>query len=209
MTEMLSLLKIVLKTDEEHQAPGHWRSTLLNELGSTTRSTVAGTCRSGLRLLLEEWSGSATLTIRVQSSSVEPPEALLQRAKRVSKQLAERTEWATQLSLVQEGDIAQTDTCFSTILNELTDCGNVTALSLSVAHITPQLMSEVEAALPQLESLVLSTGDREGTAELPDPDCMPDIEHLTVHAIAPGSQAGLWTSIGPFLPQLVSTVGTC
>ncbi len=184
-----------------------------NRRDSDERLLLAHTHRADLSLLLGEWEKSAlSIDAAILQLAVpgEPVPRLLRRMRAAREQLQRRREGSTRLCFrqVEAGVMSPEDTWWQVALSNLIGaCDTITQCSLYLRHIPHQLLCLAGQALPALRVLELGSPGDWGSfsAQLPSPSHLPSLRELTIkRTVAPETQTTLWTSVAPYLPQLLN-----
>lgn len=201
MAHELTLGGPLLRADDAPALPDPWLDALLGALGSADGTALSRTCTPALNWLLADWP-SATLTLFIKEQ--EGQAALASRLAAVQSALVRRGAKPTAFVLRQQGDVPADDPRWPVFLAILS--------SPAAVSVTMQLQQLPGRVLPDtlvfhaLQRLTLSqpSTDQPGTLELPPPTTIPNLCHLIIHTISVACAAGLWASVAPYLPQLVS-----
>ncbi len=140
----------------------------------------------------------------------EPALQLLSRMRMGREHLQRRSRGSTRLVFEQVADgMSQEDTWWQVALPCLAGFCDTTDCCIYLQHIPQQLLSLAGEALPALRTLELGSPRENGldslvSAQLPPPTDLPSLRDLTVQRTAAGTHISLWTSVAPYLAQLIS-----
>ncbi len=153
-------------------------------LDGTDRAAVAQTCKGSLQWFLQDWP-EATMHVGVRPAGAELPQRLLASTQRAKQRLLLRGQHSTAVHLDQRSGMHNDDTAWIVILTALAGTGKVSALSLTLQHLSAQSLTIVGQTAPNLTTLTLSQPDGlDGAFMLPPPCALPALRHLTIRRVA-------------------------
>ncbi len=160
------------------------RTLARDYLDGPDRVAVALTCKASLEWFLQDWQ-TATLRLGVRPTGDELTERLLRRTQRAKQRLLLRGQHATTVQLKQQHSMTDSDVGWMVTLNALASTGKVSALGLTLQHLSAQNLTIVGQALPNLTTLTLSHPEAlDGAFKLPPPCALPTLRHLKLQRIA-------------------------